>query len=61
MELDRKFLKDLWDLKKVLCPKCGKDYLVPLHKNSKDDFKCPSCKEVYRTINILNKLLKEGK
>lgn len=63
MELDRIFLKKLWNGEKVLCPNCNKDYLVPLHKNKKDNnhFKCPNCNEVYRTIGILNNLLKENK
>lgn len=61
MELDRLFLKKLWNGEKVICPKCNKDFLVPLHKNDEDDFKCPNCNEVYRTIGILNNLLKENK
>ena len=63
MEFDRTLLKKLWNGEKVLCPKCGKDYLTPLHKNRKDndDFKCPKCDEVIRTINIFNKMLKENK
>lgn len=62
MILDRIFLKKLWDGEKVLCPKCNKDYLVPLHKKKKDnnDFKCPNCNEVYRTIVMFNNLLKEN-
>lgn len=61
MELDRKFLKQLWNNEKVLCPKCKKEILVPLHKKKKDnnDWQCPNCKEIYRTINILNELLNE--
>lgn len=61
MELDRIFLKKLWNGEKVLCPKCNSDYLVPLHKNDKDNFTCPSCKEVYRTIGIFNKMLKDNR
>lgn len=59
MELDRKFLKRLWNNEEVICPKCMKGTLIPLHKNKKDnnDFKCPNCKEIYRTIKILNNLL----
>ena len=28
-----------------MCPKCNKDYLIPLHKKRKDndDFQCPNC------------------
>ena len=62
MELDRKILKKLWNGEEVICIKCGKDILIPLHKKKdNDDFKCPSCGEVYRTITILNKMLKDGK
>lgn len=63
MELDRKMLKNLWNKEKVLCPKCNKEYLITLHKNKKDnnDFKCPNCNEIYRTIKILNDLLKNNK
>lgn len=62
IEFDRSFLKKLWHCEKVLCPKCNKDYLVPLHrkKNDNNDFKCPNCGMVYRTIGILNNLLKEN-
>ena len=35
MELDRAFLKKLWNGEKVLCPKCNEEYLVPLHKRRK--------------------------
>lgn len=63
MELDRKFLKQLWNNEKVLCPKCNEEILVPLHKKKKDnnDFQCPNCQEIYRTINILNELLNANK
>ncbi len=63
MNLDRKTLKKLWNGEKVLCPKCSKEYLILLHKNKKDynDWQCPNCKEVIKTINILNNMLKEGK
>ena len=37
MELDRSFLKKLWNGEKVMCPKCNKDYLIPLHKKRKDN------------------------
>ena len=63
MELDRIILKRLWNGEKVMCPKCDNDYLVLLHKKRKDndDFQCPNCKEIYRTINIFNEMLKNGK
>lgn len=63
MELDRVFLKKLWNGEKVLCPKCNEDYLIPLHKKIKDnnDFKCPNCNQIYRTIGIFNNLLKNNK
>ena len=63
MELDRTILKKLWNGEKVLCPKCNEDYLIPLHKKKKDndDFQCPKCKEVFRTITIFNKMLKDNK
>lgn len=63
MNLDRKNLKKLWNGEKVLCPKCSKEYLVPLHKNKNDynDWQCPNCKEVIKTINIFNNMLKDGK
>jgi predicted RNA-binding Zn-ribbon protein involved in translation (DUF1610 family) len=56
-------LKKLWNGEKVLCPKCNEDYLIPLHKKKKDndDFQCPKCKEVFRTIAIFNKMLKDNK
>lgn len=57
MELDRVFLKKLWNGKKVICPNCKEDYLILLHKKDNDDYRCPKCKKVYRTINILNDLL----
>lgn len=61
--MNRETLKKLWNGEKVLCPKCNKDYLIQLHKKDKDnnDFKCPNCNEVIRTINIFNNMLKEGK
>ena len=59
MELDRITLKKLWSGEKVMCPKCNNDYLVPLHRKRKDnnDFQCPKCKEVFRTISIFNRML----
>ena len=63
MELNRTILKKLWNGEKVLCPKCNGDYLISLHKkkNNKDDFQCPKCKQVFRTINIFNKMLNDNK
>ena len=63
MVLDRTILKKLWNGEKVLCPKYNEDYLIPLHKKKKDndDFQCPKCKEVFRTITIFNKMLKDNK
>lgn len=40
MEIDRKFLKKLWNDEKVMCHNCG---------------------QIYRTISILNNMLKNGK
>lgn len=53
------FLKKLWCEEKVVCPKCGKSVLEHLHKKAKKsncDWKCPSCGEIYRTINMLKAL-----
>lgn len=63
MKQGRVFLKKLWQKEKVLCPKCHNDYLIPLHRKRKDnnDFICPSCKEIYRTMNILQRLLCDNK
>ena len=46
-----------------LIDSCNEDYLIPLHKKKKDndDFQCPKCKEVFRTITIFNKMLKDNK
>lgn len=63
MEFDRSFLKKLWSGEKVLCPFCDKEYLVPLHSKEKDndDFRCPNCNQIIRTISIFNQMLKENK
>ena len=63
MEINREILKKLWHGERVICPKCNSDYIIPLHKNQKDnnDFQCPNCKAIFRTINILNNLLKDNK
>lgn len=46
MNLDRTFLKKLWNGEKVLCPKCNKEYLVPLHKKIKN-------KTIKMILNVL--------
>lgn len=51
-----KFMKRLWSEMPMVCPKCQKAELVKLHKKAKksnNDWKCPSCGEIYRTINML--------
>ncbi len=62
MELDRAFLKRLCRGEPTLCPKCGAETLRPLHKRRKDnnDWQCPGCGEIYRTIRILGELLDAG-
>ena len=52
-------LKKLWRGEAVICPKCGNGTLVHLHKKAKKsdcDWKCPECKEIYRTISMLKQL-----
>ncbi len=52
-------LKRLWREEEVTCPKCGLGILEHLHKKAKKsncDWKCPSCGEIYRTINMLKDL-----
>ena len=49
------FLKRLWRGQPTVCPKCGGAELVLLHKKAKksnNDWKCPACEEIYRTINL---------
>lgn len=49
------FLKRLWQEIPTVCPKCGGAELVLLHKKAKksnNDWKCPACGEIYRTINL---------
>lgn len=53
------FLKRLWQEEPTLCPKCGENTLVHLHKKAKKsncDWKCPGCGEIYRTIGMLMEL-----
>ena len=49
------FLKRLWRELPTVCPKCGGAELTYLHKKAKksnNDWKCPACGEIYRTINL---------
>ena len=49
------FLKRLWRKEATVCPRCGGAELTYLHKKAKksnNDWKCPACGEVYRTINL---------
>ena len=49
------FLKKLWQEEPVICPKCSGAPLEHLHKKAKksnNDWKCPACGEIYRTINL---------
>lgn len=55
-------LKKLWTSQPVVCPKCSSAELEHLHKKAKKsdcDWKCPSCGEIYRTINMLKSLPNE--
>lgn len=50
------FLKRLWREQPTVCPKCGGAELIYLHKKAKkssNDWKCPACDAIYRTINML--------
>lgn len=50
------FLKRLWSAIPTNCPRCQKSELVRLHKKAKkdnNDWKCPECGEIYRTINMM--------
>lgn len=56
------FMKKLWAGEPAVCPVCKKSELVLLHKKAKksnNDWKCPECDEVYRTINMLYDLPNE--
>ena len=56
------FLKRLWSEMPTVCPKCGQAELVFLHKKAKksnNDWKCPACGEIYRTINLFCDLPEE--
>lgn len=53
------FMKRLWQGAETDCPKCGKATLVLLHKKAKksnNDWVCPACGEIFRTINMLYEL-----
>jgi len=61
-EEEVRFLKKLWTSQPVICPKCGKEELIPLHKKAKKsdcEWKCPECGEIYRTIRMLKELPEE--
>lgn len=52
-------LKRLWQGLAAVCPKCGEAELCRLHgkaKKSNNDWKCPACGEIYRTIVMLKNL-----
>lgn len=56
------FLKRLWAEQPTPCPRCGEAQLVHLHKKAKkssNDWKCPACGEIIRTINLLYELPNE--
>lgn len=56
------FMKKLWAGEATLCPKCQKAELILLHKKAKksnNDWKCPECEEIYRTINMVYDLPNE--
>ena len=58
-EEEVELLKRLWASQPTLCPRCGREELVPLHKKAKKgdcDWKCPGCGEIYRTICMLKEL-----
>lgn len=55
-EEEVRFMKRLWREEPTVCPKCGGAELTYLHKKAKkssNDWKCPSCGEIYRTIGML--------
>ena len=52
-------LKKMWRGEPVTCPKCSAAVLVRLHKKAKksnNDWCCPACGEIYRTIRMLMQL-----
>jgi len=61
-EEEVRFLKRLWSGEPTACPKCGGAELTHLHKKAKksnNDWKCPACGEIYRTIGMLMELPEE--
>lgn len=57
-----KLFKRLWTSQPAVCPKCHAAELTTLHKKAKKsscDRKCPSCGEIYRTVNMLKNLPNE--
>lgn len=53
------FLKKLLCEQKVLCPICQKEELDYFHKKAKKsstEYKCNNCKNVYKVVDILQKL-----
>ena len=61
-EEEVRFLKRLWSEEPTACPKCGGAELTHLHKKAKksnNDWKCPACGEIYRTIGMLMELPEE--
>ena len=58
-EAEVALLKRLWQSKETTCPKCGGAVLTPLHKKAKkssNDWKCPACGKIFRTIGMLRRL-----
>lgn len=58
-ETEVAFLKRLWSEEATICPKCKQGTLTYLHKKAKksnNDWKCPLCGEIYRTINMMMEL-----
>ena len=58
-ETEVRFLKRLWQGEETLCPKCRGANLVHLHKKAKksnNEWQCPKCGEIYRTIRMLMQL-----
>jgi predicted RNA-binding Zn-ribbon protein involved in translation (DUF1610 family) len=58
-ETEVALLKRLWRAEETVCPKCGGAVLTHLHKKAKksnNDWVCPACGEIYRTIQMLYQL-----
>ena len=52
-------MKRLWREEPTDCPVCGEAKLVFLHKKAKksnNDWKCPACGEIFRTISMMYEL-----